>query len=353
MVYGGFKSAGELYGLRKLIVLPFRFVGSSLGAALPFYLLLLLAFLANPIRALLMPGTTGTSVETAFTVLTLGLSAFTLCAMFAVILTAAANHTLGRQESPLSAMEIAIKIWPKFVEFICVTCVYGVLFVHLIAGDVKDAIDTVSTGSISEYVKAIGEGLVEPLTNPLMYGFGVLSAVYFGFFARKAIAMFESNLEAMELRKEGDPSMAAVFADNKTTFVLLASIPHLILGICLTFSGMVLPKGSYGDLLSSMAAQPGNIVTMVGGAALFCLALSLMMMVQGGFVSAIWMTAAERAGLLDLESLDEPVTDVRASAPRATVGQAAAKPMGPVTFGQKSLNGSQGSSVQPGRFSGR
>ena len=310
-VFGGIKSAGELYGLRKLIVLPFRFVSSSLGAALPFYFAFLLLFLANPIRAMVMPaidGYVGGNRLYRFVARTWWFHALRdVCTD-----PDRSGKSHARQARvPLSATETAIKIWPKFMEFIGATCVYGVLFVHLIAGDVKDAIDTVSTGSFSEYVKAIGEGLVEPLTNPLLYGFGLLSAVYFGFFARKAIAMFETNLEAMDQRKEGDPSLVAVFDDNKSTFVALAAVPHLILGVCLTFSGMILPKGSYVTLISNLASDQGNIVMMVAGMALFCLALSLMMMLQGGFVAAIWMAAAERAGLLDLETLDEPVTNMR------------------------------------------
>jgi hypothetical protein len=333
--------ARDVYGLRKLAAMPFKFVVQTLPAALPMYLLFVASFLIVPVQEALMPGSVGTVPEKIASVIALALNVVSLCGVFALVLKSAADHSIGKRES--SAMDryegiltIVGKTWPQFLGFVFCTFAFSSLFVLSYAAKTKEALDIAASADLSQYLSAFAMGLLEPFANPVLYGFGLLSVAYFGFYARRSISVFELCLSALGVRGDPDGRAAVAFGENKLLFVFLASLPHMFLGICILIAGMLLPKGGYDELISHTGTYKGDMLSLVLWTAVFCGAVSFIVMIHAAFISVIWMTAAERTGQISLEALDNSLSSAGASVSRAVSAAAApAASAASRSFGQR------------------
>lgn len=343
------KFVRDVYDLRKLAAMPFRFVAEALPAALPMYLLFVFSFLIVPVQEALMPGSVGTMPEKIASLIALALNVVSLCGVFALVLKSAADHAIGKRESSVidrykGILTIVGKIWPQFLGFVFCTFAFSALFVISYAANTKEALDIAASADLSQYLAAFVMGLLEPFANPILYVFGLSSVAYFGFYARRAISVCEINLLALGLRGENDETAGAALMDNKRLFVFLASLPHMLLGICILIAGTLLPKGSYDELLSQTGAYNGDMLSLVMWTAVFCGAVSLIVMIHAAFISVIWMAAAERTGQISLGALENATYGAGASVSRAAGAAAApAASASSRSFGQRgqaSLRGS-------------
>jgi hypothetical protein len=341
------KFVRDVYGLRKLAAMPFRFVAQTLPAALPMYLLFVFSFLIVPVQQALMPGSVGTMPEKIASLIALALNVVSLCGMFALVLKSSADHAMGQRESSVidryqGVLTIVGKTWPQFLGFVFCTFAFSALFVISYAANSKEALDIAASADLSQYLVAFVIGVFEPFANPILYVFGLSSVAYFGFYARRSISVFELNLSALGVRGEPDGRAAMALGENKRLFVFLASLPHMFLGICILIAGMLLPKGSYDELISRTGNYNGDMLSLVLWTAVFCGAVSFIVMIHAAFISVIWMAAAERTGQISLEALENASHGAGASVSR--VASAAAAPVASAasrSFGQRSAPASR------------
>lgn len=289
------------------------------------------------------PESIGSTSEKIISILALIFNVVALCGLLCIVLSVGADHTVGKSknnivERYIGIMTVVEKMWPSLLGFMFRTFFFGMFFVFMYGASVKQNIDDLTADGLVSYSLAIVRGLLLPILDgpqPIILGF--ISTLYFAFFARNSIKIFETNLSALNLQDENEESAVSVVAENKALFCALAAIPHLTLGLVITICGLFLPKGGFDKIISMTGSYDGNFSKLLIGTAIFCLVISAVIMFLAGFVAVIWMAAAERKGIINLTALADPSALSRMKPERQQSAQNLTLPgSSPVTrFGKK------------------
>ncbi len=341
--------AYTLYGMRKLASLPFRLIGNAAVPSLLFFVMFAIVFLFGEGQEKVFGIKPGTTVEKITSILALILVAVSLIGLFTTVMRSAALFSSGLSEREFEIKAASIwtvigRAWPSFAGFAVFNFAFGAGITVMYSVNLRQTINTAATADLNVYADSFLENLLEPFTNPILYGIALLSAVYFGFYAKKAIVLCESFMVAMDLRSEKEVSVVSAVTDDKKSFVALAAIPHVILGVFFLVARAASPDADVTQLMH----RADNFVSAILWSLVFCAIIAFIIMVHAAFVSVIWMAASERSGMLSLTELDRfgnsgrpPVA--RTSSQRNTATQQ----NGPASFGQRRFGDLQNKSSQP------
>lgn len=293
------------FQFRKLVAMPFGFALEVFAQAIPFVLASSLLFVL-PGMWIAMRGGARTSDWEGFIYTLIMCGAFAChAAVFSLTLTIAVRRLLpdaaaGALSRFADMKTLVEKVWPHFFAILAGLVSFSFLFAVVAAMPFQSALtELISTGNPVSALRTFVWHAVLEFINPLFWLFGFFAGVYFRTAAKRAIIVFESILDALDLRLEGAPSLTPVVDKNRRLFASLVSVPHFLFGLAFAVITSLLQHTGISSLIRSTTDYSGGPLFPIAAAFSLNITLALLFSLVAGFIAVIWLAAAQTAGVVD------------------------------------------------------
>jgi hypothetical protein len=290
-----------VFRFRKLVAMPFRFTIEAAGQIFPFVLLSSLLFILPGLWRASLGGAQPSHWEGFIYTLIMGGVFACLAAVFSLTLTVAVCRLLpGASPGAADMKPLVEKVWPQFFGILAGLVSFSFLFAIVTAMPFQAALaELTSTGNPASALRTLLWHVVLELINPWFWLFGFVAGFYFRSAAKRAIGIFESVLDALDLRVEGAPSLTYAVDTNRKLFASLVSVPHFLFGLAYAVTTSLLQDRGFSALISLTADFSGGPLLPLAASFGLNIMLALLFSLVAGFVAVIWLAAAQSAGVVD------------------------------------------------------
>jgi hypothetical protein len=294
-----------VFRFRKLAAMPFRFTIEAASQMFPFVLLSSLLLILPGLWRAMLGGAISSNWEGFIYTLIMGGVFACQAAVFSLTLAVAVGSSLpdgssGAQSRFADMKALVEKVWPQFFGMLAGLVTFSFLFAVVTAIPFQSALtELTSTGNPASAIRTFVWHVVLEIINPWFWLFGFVSGLYFRSAAKRAIVIFESVLDALDLRVEGAPSLTHVVDKNRKLFASLVSVPHFLFGLAYALISSLLRDTGISGLITLTTDFSGGSIFPLAASFGLNVMLAVLFSLVAGFIAVIWLAAAQTAGIVD------------------------------------------------------